>query len=154
MERHQVTQELSTLVQMDIEAVKSYEQALEGVDDDAVRAELDSIRGDHARNADRLSALLRDLGETPPEAVRDFHGAIYGGIPSEFGMEGPTVHALEAMKTNEELLHQRYAGVLNLDLPQDVRVTVERSFHDQERHLTWIDDQLQQRGGDAAGQSS
>ncbi|QKT03135.1 ferritin-like domain-containing protein [Ectothiorhodospiraceae bacterium 2226] len=154
MERHEVTQQLTTLVQMDIEAVKSYEQALEGVDDEGVRAELDSIRAEHARNADRLSAVVRDLGETPPETVRDFQGDIYGGIPSEFGIEGPTVHALEAMKTNEELLHRRYAEVLSMDLPQDVRPAVERNFHDQERHLSWIDDQLQRRGGDAAGQTS
>src|SRR5919198_4895882 len=89
---------LEKLIQLDIDAVGAYEQAIEAIDILEVRDRLAEFRDDHERHVAELSAALRRMGGEPPRRSPDMKGFLiegYTAVRSSMGSAG----ALRAMKT-------------------------------------------------------
>ena len=132
---------LSSLVQLDIDASHAYDQAIEQIDTLSIRNELIKFRGDHERHIDELSALIRKLGGTPPERSRDFKGYLIEGftaLRSSTGTEG----ALKAMQGNEKLTNKQYDKARSYDLTPEAKTLVERNYLDEVAHLKYIESVL------------
>jgi rubrerythrin len=70
-----VIKHLNELIQLDFDASKTYEQALEHVDNEAAREDLEDFRADHERHIVELTRVVEDLGgevvrlDLPPMAL-------------------------------------------------------------------------------------
>jgi uncharacterized protein (TIGR02284 family) len=129
---------LNNLIQLDIDAVHAYGQAIDNMDDAVVKNRLQEFQGDHERHIRVLMEVVREQGGTPIEYKRDFKGFLIEGmtaIRSAMGTKG----ALKAMKTNEVLTNRRYDAALQEDLPPRVRDIVMRNRDDERRHLQYIE---------------
>jgi uncharacterized protein (TIGR02284 family) len=138
MEKKEICKELSSLVQLDIDAVHAYELAITNIEPLNVREQLTQFKNDHHRHIGELSTAIRQYGEQPPSYSPDFKGFLIQGftaIRSATGTEG----ALKAMKTNEELTNRTYLKALGRGFPPDVRAIVERNYADEQRHLRSIE---------------
>jgi uncharacterized protein (TIGR02284 family) len=139
---------LSSLMQLDIDAVHAYGQAIDSIKDPAIKNELIMFRDDHERHIGDLSLAISNLGGQPPERSRDFKGFLIEGFTALRSVTG-TEGALKAMKGNEELTNKTYRDALDLQLPPDIRDIVERNYRDEQRHLAYINRVLSNRSWEA-----
>lgn len=133
---------LNDLIQLDYDAVKAYEQAIDRVDDPEVEDNLESFLLDHERHITDLAQLVRELGGAPKELGRDLKGFLLSGMTALRSTTG-TLGALRAMRTNEKLTNHRYEKALAHDLPSHVRAVVAVNFEDERRHLRVIEQQIE-----------
>ncbi len=133
-----IVKALNELVQLDYDASKTYEQALEHIDDDLVRGDLRAFREDHLRHITELSAAIRDLGGEPIEPKRDVKGLVLESVTRLRAARG-TAGALKAMRTNEKLTNRSYDKAAELSLPPAARGIVLANLDDERRHLAAIE---------------
>jgi rubrerythrin len=150
MTNQEIADELSSLVQLDTDAVLAYDRAIAGIEETAIASELAGFKLDHQRHILELSKVLLDMGRNPPEAKPDVKGTILGsmtGLRARLGTE----QALHAMRTNEQLTNSTYARVLAKPFPEDVLELVRKNYGDEQRHLAWIERAIDQRLWEQAG---
>jgi uncharacterized protein (TIGR02284 family) len=144
MDSSGIAKKLATLVQLDIDAVHAYDQAIANIQDDEIRAMITKFRNDHQRHIEELSPEIRALGETPPEYSPDFKGYLISGftsLRSMTGMEG----ALKAMQANENFTNVKYHEAIKWQLIPPIMGIVERNFKDERLHLEYIENILELR---------
>lgn len=135
-----VVKELNNLIQLDLDAIKAYDQAIEACDHPMIKSRLTEFRSDHVEHVDNLSAHVRALGGVP-EQSRDLKGLLIEGFTAI------TAHgdrsALVAMSGNEQITNRRYEAAVNMpELTEEIRATVEKNRKDEARHLLWINEAL------------
>lgn len=133
---HQVCDHLNKLIQLDVDAVCTYREALGHVSDFDVRIDLEAFLNDHERHIMELSGVVRDLGGSPIPVHRDFKGAILEGM-TRLRSRG-TLGALRAMRMNEKLTNRSYDKASHLYMPPIGQVIVLENLNDERRHLTTI----------------
>jgi rubrerythrin len=144
MSNKEMADKLSSLAQLDIDAVHAYDQAIDQIEHTGIRQQISQFREDHNHHVQNLSKLITELGETPPEFSRDFKGFFIEGftaLRSATGTEG----ALKAMQTNENMTNKKYDEARSLPFRQDIKAVVEQNYNDEARHLRYIEQALGNR---------
>jgi uncharacterized protein (TIGR02284 family) len=134
-----VVRELNNLIQLDVDAIKAYDQAIEACEHASVKMKLTEFRADHQRHVTDLSAHVRALG-AQPEVKQDLKGYLIEGFTAITSIG--THSALVSMQGNEMLTNSRYQAALKMDLSPEIRVTLEKNYSDEQRHLAWIKEAL------------
>jgi len=138
MTSRDMAKELSALVQLDIDAVHAYGQVDEAIGPVEFRNQLLRFRNDHEKHIEQLSAVLRALDADPPVREQDFKGFVLEGftaIENHLGVE----EALLAMKTNEELINQRYKEAFIRGFTPRIGELVAYYYLDEQTHLQFIE---------------
>ena len=138
MDKIELVNKLQSLIKLDIDAVRSYDQAIERITDVDIRRQLEIFREDHSRHVDVITNLVRSYGEVPTSASPDLKGFFLEGFTAIQSMMG-TEAALKAMRTNEKETNRQYADAQSLDLPADVLRVLEKNYADERRHLEYVD---------------
>jgi uncharacterized protein (TIGR02284 family) len=128
---------MSKLVQLDIDAVHAYDQAIKEIDDPIMRDRLEKFQADHRAHIDGLSKKIEDLGGRPPEQSKDFKGYIieaFAAVRSFTGLKG----ALAAMKTTEEITNRHYGEIVSWDAPAEVKEVLRTYFSEEKVHLDYM----------------
>jgi uncharacterized protein (TIGR02284 family) len=134
--------ELNNLVQLDIDAIRAYQEAIDSSQDTAVRRKLESFKGDHERHVSKLSAEVEELGGTPAKS-RDLPGFLIEGFTAVHSIAG-TEGALKAMRVNEMVTNSTYEKAAGNELyPTKIRALIEQNYRDEKRHLAWIEKYVQ-----------
>jgi rubrerythrin len=138
---------LTTLAMLDVDAAAAYQAASAASDDEAIRAALDGFRADHLRHVAELDRLIQRRGGAPVSAA----GAppLLPRLASLAGRVGPDA-ALLALLANEELTNASYDIAMALAVDPETRAVLERNYGDEQRHLEWIQDTVQQLFDDDA----
>ncbi|HEU0030247.1 MAG TPA: DUF2383 domain-containing protein [Kofleriaceae bacterium] len=143
-DREDVIEELNDLIQLDHDAVLTYQQALEHVDADdvEVRSDLEAFMADHQRHIADLSRVVIAFDGTPKEPGRDVKGVLLEGMTKLRSVTG-TLGALKAMRMNEKLTNHSYEKVSQRALPADVLSVVTMNLADERRHLAAIETHIE-----------
>src|SRR4051812_42483132 len=107
MEKADIVDNLKSLIQLDIDAVFAYGQAIDKIEEQQIRDELKRFQAQHEHHITALSAKVRELGGEPPERSRDFKGFLIEGFTAMRSLTG-TKGALNAMETNEKITNKTY----------------------------------------------
>ncbi|HSO00274.1 MAG TPA: DUF2383 domain-containing protein [Candidatus Nanopelagicales bacterium] len=135
-----IVKELNDLIQLDIDAIHAYDQAIEACEHPMVKSRLTEFRSDHVQHVQDLGAHVRSLGGTPEES-RDFKGWLIEGFTAIMAQGDRS--ALVAMKGNEQLTNNRYEAALQIpEFTAEIRSTIEKNRRDEARHLQWINEAL------------
>ena len=118
--------ELNELIQLDYDASRTYEHALQHVGDEQARADLQAFMRDHLQHMAELRTVILELGGAPLEPSRDLKGVLLEGMTKLRSVTG-TMGALKAMRMNEKLTNRTYDRASELDLPPRART---RSSHE------------------------
>jgi len=140
-----VIEHLNELIQLDFDAARTYEQALEHVDDPRVRDDLEAFRADHERHIAELTHVIEDLGGEAEDIQRDVKGVLLEGMTKLRSATG-TIGALKAMRMNEKLTNRTYEKAVRAELPPLALGTVRRNLEDERRHLAAIEAHLGRLG--------
>jgi rubrerythrin len=145
---------LRALAQLDIDAFHAYGQVIDKATYQSIRENFTRFQEDHRRHVEEISALIREMGQDPPEFSHDFKGFLLEGFTSLRSLSG-TQGALAGMRTNEKMTNRRYREATELDVPPDVRRLLGANYEDEQKHLAYIEDRLDflVREGDASGRS-
>jgi len=143
-----VVDHVNQLIQLDFDAALTYREALEHVDEAAVRFDLETFLRDHERHIMELSGIVRDLGGTPVEGHRDFKGAVMEVI-TRLRSRGGTLGALRAMRMVERLTNRRYDHEAEVYMPPIAQAIVLENLNDERRHLAAIEAHIDRLSGRA-----
>lgn len=143
MDAKKEIEELNDLIALDHDAVSAYESAINGIAEEPIRAELRQFQEDHRRHIRELSQVVRNLGGKPRERtdVKGFFIKGFTAISSAMGTEP----ALKAMESNEKLTTRSYAHARDADFGPEAKPLIARAYDDERRHLSWIEQALQNR---------
>jgi rubrerythrin len=146
MDTKQIINELGSLMKLDYDAARAYEQALEKIHDQAIHHTLFKFLNDHHRHVTDLSNTIRSLGGEAPSPSPDIKGFMIEGFSSMRSMTG-IKGALEAMRMNEKVTNKHYAAAAKMDFPESIRLLVENNYGDEQRHLAYIESALNVTAG-------
>lgn len=144
MEYEEITKKLNSLIQLDIDAIHAYDQAMKNINEVFIRDQLAEFRNDHHRHFRELSAVVQGMGGTPPEYSPDFKGFLIQGFTALRSVTG-TEGALKAMESNEKLTNKTYEEASSWDLPLDAISLVRSNFDDEKLHIRYIQTSLRDR---------
>ncbi len=142
MENNQLIEVLTRLLQVDFDAVYSYDQALPKIEDAVMRSRLTEFRHSHQLHIHDLSEAIRRMGAEPPEVSNDFRGFFMGGVSALRSLSG-TKGALKALQSVEEMTNREYGEVVSWKAPDDIRELLRKQFTDVKIHLDYISSNLQ-----------
>jgi len=143
METAKVVDKLNDLIKLDVDAIHAYDQAISSCGMDELKRGLTEFRADHDRHVRELSDCVRALGGQP-DVRRDWKGFLISGFTAIVSQGDHS--SLVAMQTNEEVTNSYYRRSLELEgLSPDIRSLLEKNFADEQRHLSWIKNQLAAR---------
>lgn len=152
MENKALIKNLSNLAQLDIDAIRAYSQALDNIKHTTIHNQISSFKADHERHVTELNAAIRQLGGEPPSFSPDLKGFFIEGFTAIRSMTG-TAGALKAMRTNETLTNHVYAKARGEDLPEHIRTLIERNYADEQRHLAYIEQAIENKVWEAESSS-
>lgn len=141
MDSKEVAKRLNSLIKLDADAVAAYDQAIEHIDETAVREQIERYRDDHKRHIAVLTETVQGLGEQPVKPSRDFVGFFIEGFTRIRSFGGAT-GTLKAMESNERLTNKRYSDATTWDLEPRIRDIIRTNYEDEKRHLTYIEKTL------------
>ncbi|MBI3542897.1 MAG: DUF2383 domain-containing protein [Deltaproteobacteria bacterium] len=136
-ERNDLVSCLESLAKLDVDAVHAYTSAIERIDIPDVKQRLTAFRVDHERHISELSVFIERLGGTAPTRTPDLKGFLIQGFTAIRSMMG-NEEAIKAMQSNEELTNKHYAEALTFELPDDIRIVVQKNRDDERRHLDYV----------------
>lgn len=145
MKNNEIISELSKLVQLDVDAIVAYNEALKKIEDLEVQAKIAEFRGDHYKHVDDLSEAITKLGGKPPKEEKDLKGYLIKGFTSLRSITG-TTGSLKAMHTNEKLTNSIYEKTLcSIEWPADLKSLIQKNFQDEQKHLKYIEQILESK---------
>jgi uncharacterized protein (TIGR02284 family) len=136
-----VLKKLNSLIQLDIDAIYCYNEALKHIDDRDVASTLEGYRDDHQQHVDDLSAITSGNGGEPPKQNPDMQGILLKGITALRSVTG-TEGALKAMESNEKKTNDEYGKAQAWDVSPDVQRVLRKNYDDEKRHLAYVQSQL------------
>lgn len=143
MEQLELIKLLKELMQLDFDAIQTYDHAIEKSDLESVRSALETFRSDHERHISNLTRLLADYGVQADTPTRALKGAALEALTMLRSITG-TKGALKAMRTNEKVTNKAYEEALEADVPEHVRQLLVEHRADEARHLSYIERALDQ----------
>ncbi|MEZ4601027.1 MAG: DUF2383 domain-containing protein [Syntrophotaleaceae bacterium] len=143
MDQKKMQKEIEDLIQLDIDAIHSYEQTIEKIEIIEVRRQLLSFKQEHERHVRDLSPKLAALGGKVPRSP-DLKGYLIEGFTSLRSSTG-TKGALKAMQSNEKLTNRKYEEAVKKDFPADIRGIIENNRLEEAKHLRYIEEALSQK---------
>jgi uncharacterized protein (TIGR02284 family) len=137
MKEEDLIEAMSKLVQVDIDAAHSYNQAIKEIDDEIIRRRLEDFRQDHLHHIVALSEVIQTMGGQPPDLSPDFKGFVieaFATLSSFIGMKA----ALKALKATEEITNRYYGEIVSEEAPGSIKEMLRKHFSDEKIHLDYI----------------
>lgn len=141
-------EKLNDLIQLDFDAIVSYNHAIEHCDEAQVRRDLESFKVDHQRHITDLGRVIHACEGTPIDVHIDLKGMLLEGITT-LRSRGGTLAALRAMRTNEKLTNYSYRKAAAVALAPIARVVIDQNYADEQRHLAVIQSHIERMTGTA-----
>lgn len=144
MDASEMIKKLTSLAQMDRDAVGVYDEAIKHVTDDDVLTKFKAFRAQHDYHVKAIGDAIQARGGGVPDLDMDFMGRMADWVTalrSRSGTEG----ALKAMKTAEDYHNKRYTEAHGWDLGNaDLIEMLERFHGDEKMHLQYVEERLAQ----------
>jgi rubrerythrin len=136
--------ELDDLLQLDYDALATYQVALAELRDPQLREQLALHRDDHRRHVDQLTQLLRTRGAMPA-TLPHLTTAPLKLLAQAAAVPCGDTAVLLAFKANERLTRDKYARAARRSWPADVGAVLGAAASDEARHYDWAVAALEQR---------
>ena len=136
---------LSDLLQLDHDALRSYEVAIDALSDDKLKEQLRRFRRDHQRHVRELTTLLEANGAAPINLPHVSTGFVKLAVQF-LGAAGGDRAVLLAFRSNEWEAAEKYAAAPRRRYPAEVQKVISRAAHDEQRHYAWAVDALAKMG--------
>lgn len=128
---------LQDLIELDYDAIKAYEAAIERVENTLYQTKLREFCDDHKRHTTNLAPFLQEMGEDVPYEA-DAKGILTKGKVVLANIMGDNA-IIKAMKTNEDDTNTAYErAVQHKDVTPEIRAVLQSNLEDERRHRQWM----------------
>lgn len=127
--------DLKRLLDIELTAVHTYDQLIQGMDLPGPADQLAQFRNEHAKHVADLSAVVESLGGKG--AVLDADRNVSGSTIT--GSTGGTERALRSAQELERLTHSAWSAVQKGRSADAARALIDRCEEDEDRHLRFIE---------------
>jgi rubrerythrin len=142
MDKNDLMKKLSSLAQLDRDAVSVYDEAIKHVEDDDVLMKFKEFQAQHDYHAKSLVLAIEKRGGVPPELDLDFMGRMADWVTNLRSRRG-TEGALHAMKSAEDYHNKRYTETHGWDTGDAELHDMLEQFHgDEKMHLDYVEQRL------------
>jgi rubrerythrin len=129
---------LQELLELDYDAIKAYEAAIERIKDNIFKSKLNDFKMDHQNHIVALSSLLRNHNEEVPTGPDSKQWLTKGKVVLA-GLIGDKA-ILSAMLTNEEDTNTAYERMASRsDMWDEAKVILQNGLQDEKRHKAWLE---------------
>jgi rubrerythrin len=134
---------LKELIELDYDAVEAYEAAINRLESQEYKAQLNTFKADHERHIKEISALLKQHNIDSPEGPSIGKQWLAKGKVILANLIGDTT-ILRAMMSNEIDTNTAYERVLNHEkLWPDSKDIIKRGLLDERKHKKWLENVLE-----------
>lgn len=141
MEKTEMIDRLNDLIQLDVDAVEAYEQAIKHIGYKDIAKRFREYQDDHRAHITNLTALVQQMGGTPLKPTPDLKGYLIEGFTALMSLTGAK-QALEAMKSNEKLTNRKYQEAVDQPFPEEVMNLLRTNLSQERWHLSYIEEIL------------
>jgi rubrerythrin len=141
---------LLALARLEREAAAAYEVAARAAADVMLSAGLGKFRDDHLRHVRELNVLIVELGGEEVDETIAGGGLLLGELARLAEPLGDEAILL-GLLSNEQLTNGSYEVALELEWDADTERILTRNMEDEQRHLRWLSEQLDQLASDLHG---
>lgn len=137
MDTTAIIDRLSSLMKIDIDAIKVYEKVIEKISEKELKVHLLKFKDDHAKHVESLEQTIKDLGGMPPKRDVDLKGLFLTGkviIEQLINSE----NALKALLSGEEVTNKAYDQSVTKELPAEIRSLLDIHNRDELDHIRYI----------------
>ncbi len=145
-------QVLRVAARLDLEAALAYGAGAAAVIEAEIREQLLRFRDDHLRHLEALNGLLAAEGGSPIDIPEDNSELLLPSVALIAGALG-TDAVLMTLLTNEQMTNGLYDMALQVEWDEELTALMQRHAADEERHLSWLADQVDALFPDVAGVS-
>lgn len=132
---------LYRVIELDFDAIKAYQAAIDRVDDENYREVLERFKEDHQRHVDEFSKYLREQGKKFPSEA-DVKSILTQGKVMIAGLTTDRA-ILRAMRSNEEDTNKAYERIVSHpDKPEGLKQVLEKALQDERRHRDWLSQEI------------
>lgn len=132
---------LYELCELDYDAIKAYDAAIEHIEKVEYKEQLRQFRADHQRHVEEISALLQQHNKKVPTEA-DAKSILTQGKVFSAKIFGDKA-LLKAMLSNEVDTNTAYENINeHEDLWPDAKDIVVRGLEDEKRHKAWLEIEL------------
>jgi uncharacterized protein (TIGR02284 family) len=142
-----ILEKLTSLYNLDNDAIKSYDSALKKIDDKALSTNIELFRDDHVRHVDNLARIISALGGSLPTTPGDIRGLFLSGATTLLSMTS-TEGALKGLQSGEKITNKSYEDAVEQDFPPDILSVLSRNYQDEKVHLDYVNKALASRSWD------
>lgn len=141
MKEQEATRRLDTLEYLDQETVRVYDEAVARLDDPQTAERLREFRRDHERHVGEFADLAGRIEWSrggPSQQFRQFMDEHLRVVQQASGRD----RILEGLLLVERANLVELRRALEADLPGEAQETVRRSFEDEQRHVSYVEEQM------------
>lgn len=137
-----IIDELNKLINLDYDAIKAYETAIDRLHSVSYQERLETFKHDHVRHTQNLASIVSEYGGEPAsqsdtKSVLTQGKVVIGNIVGDQGV-------LKAMNSNERTTNENYESALkSLAAKPDIARVLRENLEDERRHKDWIEKALQ-----------
>jgi rubrerythrin len=136
---------LNDLLQLDHDAVASYQVAIDAVSTETLKRKLRQFKRDHQRHVAEIGELVTARGGTPVKAPHLSTGMLKLAVQA-LGAAGGDRAVLLAFRTNEWESANKYARAAGRRFAPEVREVIRRGAEDEAKHYKWAVETLEKLG--------
>lgn len=140
--QNKFTDALKAIVELDYDAIKAYQAAIDRLQDPIYKQKLEEFKGDHQRHVDTFSHYLTQHSITPPSGP-DLKGILTEGKVKIASLSTDRT-ILKAMLNNEQDTVEAYENInSHPDKPTELSESLSRALNDEHRHQRWLDQEIE-----------
>ena len=150
MNDSELTTRLSTLLEMDRDAVKLYDEAARVMGTPDLGIDATRTRNQHEAHAMRIEKTIRDRGQQPRNATAQFVSIMELHL-SSISRARDADETMITLRMAERIMNLEYAELLQMEMPEDLRSMLTENLADEQRHLEAVESWLEQNVGAEVG---
>jgi rubrerythrin len=145
LEGKKLVSHLNDLLQLEHDATRAYELAIQYVDERGMRLQLLQFHGDHQRHLHELTRFIIEADGTPKERP-DLKGPFLAGMTAIMSTLG-TKNAVRVMIQNENVTNKAYDAAVEDQYPPGLAKEIRQFRDDERRHRSWLEQKLAELAG-------
>jgi rubrerythrin len=132
---------LKDLVELELDAIGAYQAAIDRLDSEEYKKQLEKFKSQHLKHVEELSKYLNNNNKDVPKEPSTKQWLTKGKTILASLIGDKTI--LKAMHSNEEDTNTAYERMNNRnDVPSDIKDQLSNFFSDEKNHKLWLEQEI------------
>lgn len=137
MEMQEIASKMSTLLEMNQDAITLYDTAIKKIEDDTIKNQLLRFRSDHQHHIQEIQQWFQTSGQQPKQPPEEFKNFMQVHLTDASQARGQD-ELMKVMHMGEAADNAEYAEAAEAIVPHDVKQMLQSHLEMEHRHLNAV----------------